>query len=222
MKTFKFTIASVQTSLLAALFIFFASTSVAQKNSSSSADLSQGIARIDSAKTTEQTAQAAAYLTQLAGTDAQNWLAQYYAAYSTLLKGIRWADNEQKDDIYDQAMNYTLKADQLQPNNSEVYVLKSYITFMKMAVEPTARAMQMMPEAETYINKAIELNPENPRAYLIKGQNAFYTPGMFGGGKDVAKPILVTADTKFAKATINKGQPNWGRARCTTLLKQCE
>lgn len=119
-------------------------------------------------------------------------------------------------------MSYTNRADALLPNNSEIYVLKGYIIFMKMSVEPQQRAMQMIPEADEYLAKAVKLNPENPRAYLIRGQNAFYTPQMFGGGSDVAKPMLITSTEKYTRQTVKGLEPAWGKARCAVLLKQCE
>jgi tetratricopeptide (TPR) repeat protein len=185
--------------------------------------LKKGVTMLDSAKISEQYLAAAKYFEGLSSTEPKEWLPLYYSAYSNLVAGVtgKAANAEAKDAVYDKAMSYINKADALQPNNSEIYVLKGYITFMKMSVQPQARAMQMIPEAEGYLLKAKELNPENPRAYLLLGQNTFYTPQMFGGGKDLAKPLLTTAMQKFAKHTIKGAEPAWGQTRCAALLKQC-
>ena len=195
----------------------------AQKPADYTSELKKGIALTDSAKTAEQYSQAAFYFDKIAGTYSKEWLVQYYSAYSNLLAGIRGTGTEEaKDAQYDKVLSYVAKADALKPDNSEIYLLKGYATFMKMSVESQARAMQMIPEADEYLLKAIKLNPENPRAFLIRGQNMFYTPQMFGGGKDVAKPLLTTGTDKFAKEAAKGLEPAWGKARCAALLKQCE
>jgi tetratricopeptide (TPR) repeat protein len=196
----------------------------AQTSTKLTAALKKGIMMLDSAKTEAQYAQAATYFNHLADADSKEWLAQYYAAYSNLLTGIHSKSNstEVKDGIYDKAFTYLSRAEVLSPKNSEVYVLKGYITFMKMSVEPQQRAALMMPEAEVYMQQAIQYNPQNPRAYLIAGQNAFYTPQMFGGGKDVAKPILTKGMQTYSKQTATGAEPCWGKVRCADLLKQCE
>ena len=186
------------------------------------ATLQKGIQLLDSAKTSEQYLQAAGYFQNIATANKKQWLPQYYSAYSNLMAAINSkATNDLKDDLYDKAMLYTSKADSLAPQNSEVYVLKGYITFMKMSVEPQARAMQMIPEADTYLIKATTLDPENPRAYMVRGQSAYFTPEMFGGGKDVAKPLLSTGVEKYNKQVAKDALPSWGRARCALLLQQC-
>ncbi|MFD1256323.1 hypothetical protein ACFQ3S_05900 [Mucilaginibacter terrae] len=205
------------------LMLLTAFATYAQKPTSFTVDLKKGITLIDSAKTADQYAQAATYFDKMAITQPKEWLVQYYSAYSNLLMGIRGTGNEEmKDAIYNKALGYVAKADALQPNNSEIYVLKGYLTFMKMSIESQTRAMQMIPEADEYLVKAIKLNPENPRAYLVRGQNTFYTPQMFGGGKKEAKPILAAGVEKFAIQNIKGLEPAWGKARCATLLKQCD
>lgn len=182
--------------------------------------LQNGLKILDTAKTAVGQEEAATYFAQLAKTD-QNWLTSYYAAYSQLLTGIRGKqDQETKDYIYDKALSFAAKADSLSSNNSEIYLLKGYITFMKMSVYPQKRAMTMIVEANKLIEKSIALNPENPRSYLIKGQNAFYTPEMFGGGQSVAKPVLLLAKAKYDQSTADPVKPSWGKQRTEELLKQ--
>lgn len=183
--------------------------------------MQKGLTQLDSAKTSADYTNAANYFERIATAEKQQWLAQYYTSFCNLhiaLTGQQ--DEETKDALYDKAMEFADKADGLMPNNSEIYALKAYITFMKMAVAPQARAMSMIPKANALADKAIALDATNPRAYLMKGQNLFYTPEMFGGGKDKAQPILLTAKEKFATATVAGLLPKWGKGRCETLLKQ--
>jgi hypothetical protein len=93
---------------------------------------------------------------------------------------------------------------------------------MKMSIDPQAR-LSLMAESSASLGKAKALNPDNPRIYLINGQNIFYTPEAFGGGKAKAKPILENAVAKFAifKAATDL-DPIWGAERAKTLLAQCK
>ena len=201
--------------------LFFATlTSYAQTDKFTTA-MQKGLNLIDSAKTADDYTAAGNYFERIATAEQKQWLPQYYVAFNNLHAALMGKqDAETKDAIYDKAMLYAEKANTLMPNNSEVYALQAYITFMKMAVAPQARAMSMIPKATALADKAISLNPENPRAYLMKGQNLFYTPEMFGGGKAKAKPVLTTAVAKFDQFKAVGLEPNWGKGRAKSLLEQ--
>ena len=186
------------------------------------AAMKQGLTMLDSARSSEQFAASANYFERVAAVAQQQWLPQYYAGFCNLhVALVGKQDNDAKDALYDKAMNYAEKAAQLKPNDSEIGALMGYITYMKMAVEPQTRAMTMIPKANAFLDKAIALNPENPRAYFIKGQDTFYTPEAFGGGKARAKGFFTTAVEKFEKDKPADFKPNWGYARCKSLLQQC-
>lgn len=183
--------------------------------------IQKGITTTDSAKTAENFTDAANYFERIATAEQKEWLPNYYAAFNYLNSAmVGTQSGETKDAIYDKAMVFADKADVLMPNNSEVHALKAYIVFMKMAVSPQARAMTMIPQSAALTEKAIALNPENPRAYLMKGQQLFYTPEAFGGGKAKAKPVLMVAAEKFDNFKAVGLAPNWGKGRCQGLLKQ--
>lgn len=205
---------------LSAALLFTSLIGYAQ-SASFKVEMQKGIDLLDTVKTEQGYATSINYLQKVAAANAQEWLAQYYAAYGNLMSGIRGKqDEETKDGIYSTALSYIDKANTLSPNNSEVYTLKAYIIFMQMAVYPTKRAMNMIPESNRLLEKAIELNMENPRSYLLKGQNTFYTPEMFGGGKEDAKAILLIAKDKFGNFKATALAPNWGKTRVEELLKE--
>ena len=206
--------------ILTIAFLFITLIGFAQADKYTSA-MQKGIATSDTAKTAENFTNAANYFERIATAEQKEWLPNYYAAFNHLHSALTGTQSgEVKDAIYDKAMVFVDKADALAPNNSDIYALKAYIVFMKMAVSPQARAMSMIPKATELVEKAIALNPENPRAYLMKGQQLFYTPEAFGGGKAKAKPILTTATEKFDSFKAVGLAPNWGKGRCQSLLKQ--
>lgn len=202
------------------LFLLLTLSGFAQNDKFTSA-MQKGLSLIDSAKASDDYNAAGNYFERIANAEQKQWLPAYYVAFSNLHTALMGKqDEETKDALYDKALLYAEKANVLLPNNSEIYALQAYIIFMKMAVAPQARAMSMIPKATALAEKAISLNPENPRAYLMKGQNLFYTPEMFGGGKEKAKPILTIALAKFDTFKAIALEPNWGKARAKGLLQQ--
>jgi tetratricopeptide (TPR) repeat protein len=186
------------------------------------AAMQKGMVLIDSANTTEQFTIAANFFERVAAAEPKQWLPQYYAGFCNLHMAMLGKQaNDVKDDLYDKALGYAEKADALKPANSEILILKGYITFMKMSVMPQQRAMAMIPEANKLLGKASAIDPENPRAYLVRGQDTFYTPEAFGGGKANAKSLLVTAAEKFKNQKPTGFEPAWGARRCQYLLQQC-
>ena len=185
--------------------------------------MQKGMQLIDSAKTADDYTNAANYFERIATAEQKQWLPQYYAAFTNLHAALVGNQNaETKDAIYDKAMSFADRASTIASENSDIYALKAYITFMKMAVSPQARAMDMIPKAMALSEKAIAINTENPRAYLMKGQQLFYTPEAFGGGKAKAKSILLLATEKFEKDKPEALMPKWGKARTQSLLKQID
>ena len=206
-----------------ALLLFISALNVkAQTADQYNAAMQRGLSMIDSAGNSEQFTAAANLFERVAAAAPQQWLPQYYAGYCDMLSAVLGKQaNDIKDALYDKAMSYAEKANTLKPENSEIFVLEGYITFMKMAVAPQERAMTMILKADELLGKAIALNPENPRAYLVKGQDAFFTPEAFGGGKANAKTILASAADKYKKDKSLNFEPRWGAKRCQELLQQC-
>lgn len=166
--------------------------------------------------------QSANYFERVAQVENKEWLPAYYAAYSNLVAGLMSTDNAAKDQYWDKALIEVEQAGALFKDNSEIYALKGYIQYMKLSIDPRTRLSYMTASAVS-LAKAKELNPENPRVYLIMGQNTFYTPETFGGGKAKAKLVLETAAAKFAIfKPENELAPNWGAERVKELLAQCK
>lgn len=181
-----------------------------------------GLELIANAKGAEDYLKAENHFERIAAVETKEWLPSYYAAYCNLYAGYMTADKELKDQYWDKALLEIDKADALSSNNSEIYALKGALQFMKMSVDPRTR-MYLMGESAGSLEKAATLNPENPRIYLIRGQDVFYTPEAFGGGKVKAKSLLESAVAKFAIfKPANTIDPNWGAESAKALLAQCK
>ena len=144
------------------------------------------------------------------------WLPYYYAALTQVnaayFMGMENMKADKTDPIADKAEALLSKADALNPQNSEIYVVKKMIASLRMMADPMNRYMQYGPIAEQALQTAIKLNPENPRIYLLQGQDKFYTPEQFGGSKTEAKKLFEEANKKYAAFKPTSAiDPNWGK-----------
>ncbi|MXV14585.1 hypothetical protein [Hufsiella ginkgonis] len=213
MKTLKFT--------FTLLMITMAATVFAQGGKYETA-MQKALASLDSAETSAGFIGTANQFERISAVAAKEWLPAYYAAYSNLLAGLVTADNRQKDQLLDKALLEIGQAETLSPDNSEIWTVKGYVQFMKMSIDPMSR-MALMSAANTSLEKAKTLDPANPRPWFVQGQNTFYTPEAFGGGKKAAKTMLENAGAKYAAVKTTAAlMPAWGEKRCLTLLSQCK
>ena len=155
------------------------------------------------------------------------WLPYYYAALTQVnaayYLGMENMKADKTDPIADKAEALLSKADALNPDNSEIYVVKKMIASLRMMADPMNRYMQYGPIAEQALQKAARLNPENPRIYLLQGQDKFYTPEQYGGSKTEAKKLFEEANKKYeAFKPASSIEPNWGKPVVAYFLSQLE
>ena len=157
---------------------------------------------------------------RIASANPKEWLPLYYQAFCELMMGIMQTENVKKDEFYDKAETLINQADALQPDHSEIYVMKSFVISMKISIDPQSRGQQLGMKSGMLLGKAIQLDPENPRSYFLKGQGLLYTPSQWGGGKDKAIPVLEMAMSKFSTfKPVNSIMPDWGKDRCRLALE---
>ena len=99
------------------------------------------------------------------------WLPYYYCAYCYVQLNYLVKTDKKRDIFVDKAVEFNNKADNVSPDNSEIYVMKGFILQARMNIDPMTRGMKYNPECIAMFKKAIELNPENPRSYLWYGVN---------------------------------------------------
>ncbi|MFB9861746.1 hypothetical protein [Rufibacter immobilis] len=207
--------------LLILPFLFLALFVNAQANYQTA--LTDALAKMKTANTPEEMQSIANQCSRIANAEPKEWLPNYYAAYTNVSLTFLLKDDDQRDQVLDKAQTFLDRALKLQPKESELYVLQGYLHQARLVVSPMMRGMKYSGLASTALEKAKTLNPNNPRVYFLLGQNAFNTPKMFGGGADVAKPILAKAKEKYAaQKPANALLPNWGESRALALLAKCD
>ena len=154
---------------------------------------------------------------RIGNTEKKEWLPYYYAALSLIRKGQ--VSKSKQDELGEKAEQLVAIAEQLSPNNDELFILRKMIANLRMSVDPMNRYMIYGPLATEALNKAKTINPKNPRIYLLEGEDLYYTPEQFGGNKNTAKKVFEHALTLFsATGPANNLVPQWGLKEVKSYL----
>jgi hypothetical protein len=198
-------------------------TAFAGDNSKYVAAMEKNIKALYEAKNVDQYLNVANAFERIATAEKTEWLPSYYQAYANLMIGMQQKENNFKDEYFDKSLATLEKAEAVSKDNSEIYVLKSWATSMKIGIDPQARGMEMGMMASMYLEKAIGFNTENPRAYFMKAVGLMYTPEEYGGGKDKAIPVFETALEKFKSfKPENSIMPAWGKEATENKYAECK
>ncbi|MBF9237201.1 hypothetical protein I2I05_07310 [Hymenobacter sp. BT683] len=155
---------------------------------------------------------------------ATDWLPQYYQSYALLLTCFQSKeDGDVRDKYLDQAEAGLARARKLGGDESELLVLQGYIYQARLGISPMMRSAKYAALVNETLAQAKKVNPANPRIYLVQANNLYFTPKMFGGGPEVAKPIYDEAKTRYAAyKPSNSLLPNWGERQLQSRLKAYE
>jgi len=157
---------------------------------------------------------ARAHFERLAGqTDQEAW-ALYYLAYAESRIVNFYFSEENMDDakpFVNAGIAHLETSLEINPANADAKALLASLLGNKIAFNPFS-GMTLGPKSGRLIGEAFALAPENPRVSLIAGQSAFYTPKMFGGGKEKALKHFQEALKKYRhNAPAEPLAPRWGR-----------
>ena len=176
---------------------------------------------IDSAQNVATSIIVANRFERIANAEKDKWLPYYYTSLMYAITCFADTVAEKKDEYLDRADYFINIADSLEPDESEIYVMKGMIAQGRLQIDPMNRWMKYGPISNNNFQKAIELDTLNPRPEYLMGVSLYYTPEQFGGGSNAAKPILEKSLEKYNKfVPDNNLMPNWGRETVETLLKQ--
>jgi hypothetical protein len=149
------------------------------------------------------------------------WVPNYYAAYSRVQLSYMEQDEAKREAYIAEANNYLAEAVRLLGKETdETEVLTAMSANAYMAVKPQSRYGTYGKQFNDHLDKAKEMNPNNPRIYLQRGISKYYTPKMFGGGKKAAMPYFEKANELFAKQTDgDMAKPYWGKSALAYFMK---
>lgn len=183
--------------------------------------MKNNISQIDSLKTLDSIIDLKNSFLRIANVEKNKWLPFYYVSYLYIITSFADTVKSKKDGYLDEALKFLAVADSLQPNESEIYVLKGLISQARLQIDPMNRFMKYGASMHASFQKAMELDPKNPRPEYLMGMTLFYTPEQFGGGPKLAKPMFENSLKKFNEYVPKEElMPSWGRKEVERFLKQ--
>jgi len=185
---------------------------------------------IDTTMNREELTALANSFERIATAEKTQWLPYYYAALANIKAGYTYAmggtmsdKTADIDPLADKAEQLLNKADELNKNNTEVWVVKKMLASLRLMANPTVRYMEYLAKATAALEMAKKLNGENPRIFLLEGQDLFFIPEEFGGDKVEAKKRFETAVSKFSTYKPESSiHPNWGLRDTNYFLTQAK
>jgi hypothetical protein len=205
------------------LFILVFGANVSNYASTYTEAMIQNIEKLNKSQDPAELVEIANAFDRIAMKETTEWLPLYYSAYSTVSITFfnRQMATEEKVKIFDKATQKLNEARKLAGNESEIYVLDALISQLRISTD-RANAYQYTIAINNALGRAEVLNAKNPRIAYLRGTTLFYTPAEYGGGPDVAKPLLEKAAQLFTTADVsNPLMPTWGAYHNTMFLGQC-
>ncbi len=197
---------------IATLFLFAFSLQAQTTNEKFVKAMGKALSGMDTLKTSEQWLAASNNFERIAQKETKEWLPHYYVAFCQTMAFNMSQDKNMYELFAKRADDFVAKADALNPDNSEIYVLKSMISGLYIRINPMVNGQKYGPVAAMQLEKAKILDPENPRTYMQEGATLLFTPAQWGGDKVKAKATLETAAAKYeAFKPATSIHPNWGK-----------
>lgn len=165
--------------------------------------------------------QARAYFERLLMDGSKSWLVHYYIGLADYRLVSYYFSKQEKDrakQFIEDGIDKLQQCIESREDFVEAHSLLSSMYGNKIAISPFS-AMTLGPKSGKEMGKAMELAPKNPRNHLIAGWSAYFTPRMFGGGKDKAKICFEHAIACFDSFEVTDPLlPDWGHDEAYSWL----
>lgn len=192
----------------------------AQSNDKYVKAMERTLSGMDTLQTAEQWLAKSNTFERIAQKETAEWLPPYYVALCQTAIFNLDSDVSKHEALCTKTDKFLAVADSLNPNNSEILVLKSIAAGMHIRLNPMANGQKYGPLASMLLEKALQLDPENPRAYMQKGITLFFTPPQWGGSPEKGKELMETAAKKFGTfQPASSIAPSWGKEMNDSILE---
>ena len=197
-------------------------TGIVSAQSKYEAGMGKAFEQMKAVKTAEDMGATAAFFERIADTEKDKWAPYYYAAYCNYLTG--WMNpSADKDAVGEKSKALIVKAEVLEKNNSELFVLRQMVAVQQLTVDPMSRYQAYGQQANEALESAMQADPNNPRIYLVDGQYKMNVPEAFGGGKEVGKKLFTKSLELFKTfKPATEMHPSWGADQAEKLLAECQ
>ena len=151
-----------------------------------------------------------------------NWLPYYNLALLKTRTTFAMKDKVMIEAQLKIAEDFTDKADEISPDNSEIYVLKGLINVAKIVADPMVNGASLSGITTELYKKAIALDSLNPRA--VSGLTEFEMGGARFFKQDLTpycKKLQESISLYDNFKPTSEFHPNWGKDRVLQTLKSC-
>ncbi len=183
--------------------------------------MQQQVDGIDTLHTTAEWVARAQAFERIAQAEPQEWLPLYYAAFC-YTQAFNFEDDEKRQKHYcEQAEHFIARAEALQPNHSEIILLKSIAASLRLRLSPLLNGPRYGRWADELLNRAQQLDPNNPRVYVHCASQLYFKPAIWGGDKQKAREMVEKAEQKYKTfRPASSLHPDWGRTTLRYLRSQ--
>lgn len=143
-------------------------------------------------------------------TQNKNNLLLYWTAYTKYFKTIIYLQNDDKINLKKENIAALGLLESIKNKNSDDYALLAILKGLSFLYTTGARAPFIANDIKKNIDRAIKINPGNIRAYYAQGNNDYYTPKAYGGGK-IAEKSFIKAITLQNYNVDSSILPSWGK-----------
>jgi len=145
-----------------------------------------------------------------------NAIINYWLGYLQFYQGIFYLQTKQNENAKNEINKGIDIINEIKSKTSEDYALLSRL--QSISLQFAGMKVMSLSKVMTENSKtALKLDPENLRANFIYGSNDFYTPEMYGGGKEAEKYLLKAISLPEQKIS-NKYLPSWGKDEAYEML----
>lgn len=209
--------------LFIAVMLFAFAWNATGQNAKYTQAMEKALAGMDTLKTVDEWLARSNSFERIAQKEPGEWLPAYYTALCQVMVFNLEKDQTRMDPVCTKAELFVHRADSLQPNNSEIYVLLNMVTTLRIRLNPMVNGQKYGPIAALYLEKAQQLDPNNPRADMQEGLALFFTPPQWGGDKAKAVVKLESAQQKFDSfQPASSIHPNWGKEANQKFLEMAK
>jgi hypothetical protein len=209
----------MKNTLLLLLMLLLGFTTQAQTNLKYIQTMEKTLQGLDSIITIEGWQAKSNAFERIGQKETKEWLPQYYVALCQVRIFNLEKDVNKQEALCTKADQFLARADSLNANNSEIYVLRSMAASMHIRLNPMANGQKYGPMASMLLEKAMKLDPTNPRAEMQKGVTLFFTPAQWGGDPVKGKESLLKAKELFGTfKPASLIHPSWGLAMNEAIL----
>ena len=200
--------------------LIFSSMTVHNAKADVEAALLGALDQLHTAPNTEAATTAANQLERIAMAEPGVWQTHYHHAYGMVMLSFRESDTHLIGQLLDRAETSLEQAHKAKGDASELLTLQAFILQARINADPS-QAMEYSMQANKLLSQALEKNADNPRALFLMGQNLFYTPEAFGGGKERALPLFERSMAAFESNEPQSAiDPFWGQQAVQIMLDQ--